>query len=162
MKTIFLFTAGLLLCGLQAAGQTADSLAMKAPTFSLGNLFHCKRDLRAGTPIFLETLDAVATENAVHGQPISFRVRENVQVEGHVVVAAGALAKGRVKSIEPSTYNQPEKIQLEALYVQAVTGEQVPLTGEASWVGEYPNQGMALPPGALLSAQVLNDLAIKL
>jgi hypothetical protein len=78
-------------------------------------------------------------------------------------IVTGAQAMGRIKAIEPSTYNNPETFKIEVIYVQAVDGQQVPLNGnELSIRGQFPGQDAGSQPGTTVTASVMNDIKIKL
>jgi len=118
--------------------------------------------LTAGTLVILETSEALQSGQATVGQLVQFRVRANVYAEGEATIVTGALAMGRIKAIEPSTYNNPETYKLEVMYVQAVDGQQVPLNGnEMSIRGQFSGQDVSSQPGATITASVMNDMKIK-
>ena len=117
--------------------------------------------LTAGTLVSLETAEKVFSDNVTVGQSVKFRVITNVVVDRRVVIATGAIAQGRVKSIDETTYNSPEAITVELTTVQAVDGQQVPLNGiEQTFRGTYPNEGTLITPGKSISANVMNDMVI--
>jgi hypothetical protein len=61
----------------------------------------------------LETAERFGTDQVTVGKEIQFRVRTNVMAENEVAIRTGALAIGRVKAIEPATYNNPAEIRIE-------------------------------------------------
>lgn len=121
------------------------------------------KTLPAGTLVILETTEKIASDHVTVGKTLLFRVRMNVVVDGKTVIASGALAVGRVKSIARATYNNPEEITLEVLYAQAVDGQQVALNGaEQTYRGMFPNESMVVEPGQTITATVMNNIQINL
>jgi hypothetical protein len=151
MKSLFVLSFALFL-------QSAFAFAHPTP-----NQAPCEKVwLTAGTLVILETSEALQSGQATVGQLVQFRVRANVYAEGEATIVTGALAMGRIKAIEPSTYNNPETYKLEVMYVQAVDGQQVPLNGnEVSIRGQFPGQEASSQPGMTITASVMNDMKIK-
>ncbi|MBV6441716.1 MAG: hypothetical protein EPGJADBJ_03404 [Saprospiraceae bacterium] len=157
MKNILFAFAMLLAATSSAQDNTEDS-----EPFTNKGLFNGKCTLPSGTLIILETTEKIFSDQVTVGKTIQFRVRTNVIAEKEVVIRTGALALGRVKSIEPSTYNNPEDIRIELQYVQAVDGQMVPLSGqEESLRGQFTGQGTAVETGTSLTAYVMNEVKIK-
>lgn len=157
MKNI-LFAFAMLL----AATSSAQDNTEDPEPFTNKGLFNGKCTLPSGTLIILETTEKIFSDQVTVGKTIQFRVRTNVIAEKEVVIRTGALALGRVKSIEPSTYNNPEEIRIELQYVQAVDGQMVPLSGqEESLRGQFTGQGTAVETGTSLTAYVMNEVKIK-
>lgn len=122
----------------------------------------CKT-LPAGTLVMLETAEKISSDAVTVGKPLVFRVRTNVVVEGKVVITTGAIAIGRIKSITPTTYNNPEEIALEVTYVQAVDGSQVPLNGaEQTFKGRFSRESAVVEPGQMIIGTVMNNMNINL
>ncbi|MBV6441701.1 MAG: hypothetical protein DYG98_15995 [Haliscomenobacteraceae bacterium CHB4] len=140
-------------------------LAFAASAFASAPLPSSKgnKTLPAGTLVILETTEKIASDQVTVGKTLLFRVRMNVVVDGKTVIATGALAVGRVKSIARATYNNPEEITLEVLYAQAVDGQQVALNGaEQTYRGTFPNESTAVEPGQTITATVMNNIQINL
>lgn len=112
--------------------------------------------------VILESTDLIKTGQATVGQLVNFRVRTNVEAEGEVVIATGALGLGRIKSIEKASYNNPEVFHIEVTNVQAVDGQMVSLTGQELQIkGKYAGQEAGAEPGKTITAYVTNDIKIK-
>ena len=157
MKNI-LFAFAMLL----AATSNSQNYNDDPQPFSAKGLLGDKCTLASGTLVLLETTEKIFSDQVTVGRTIQFRVRTNVIAEKEVVIRTGALAVGRVKSIEPSTYNNPEEIRIELQYVQAVDGQMVPLSGqEESLRGQFTGQGTAVETGTSLTAFVMNEVIIK-
>lgn len=118
--------------------------------------------INAGTLVILETNESLQSGQATVGQMVQFKVRANVYAEGEVAIVTGAQAIGRIKAIEPSSYNNPETFKIEVMYVQAVDGQQVALNGtELSIKGQFSGQDAGSQPGTTITATVMNDTKIK-
>lgn len=118
--------------------------------------------LSAGTLVIMETNESLQSGQATVGQLVQFKVRANVYAEGEVAITTGAQAIGRIKAIEPSTYNNPETFKIEVIYVQAVDGQQVSLNGnELSIKGQFPGQDAGSQSGTTITSSVMNDTKIK-
>lgn len=156
MKSPFVLALALLL-------KAATSFAHNANTNNDLPIPCDKVWLTAGTLVIMETNEALQSGQATVGQLVQFRVRANVYAEGEAVIVTGALAMGRIKAIEPSTYNNPETFKIEVMYAQAVDGQQVPLNGnELSIRGQYSRQDASSTPGTSITASVMNDMKIKI
>lgn len=147
---------------LLAASTNAQDNVQEAPEYSTKGIFNSKATLTSSTLVILETAEYLTSDQATVGKTLQFRVRTNVIAEKEVVIRTGALALGRVKSIEPSTYNNPAEIRIELQYVQAVDGQMVPLSGhEQSLRGQFTGQGTSVEVGTSITAYVMNDITIK-
>lgn len=146
---------------LASFAQAQDDV-LEAPEYNAKGLFNNKATLTAGTLVLLETAENIATDQVTVGKQIQFRVRTNVIAEKEVVIRTGALAIGRVKAIESSTYNNPAEIRIELQYVQAVDGQMIPLIGQEQSVrGQFTGQGTNVESGTSITAYVMNDIKIK-
>lgn len=131
-----------------------------APVFK--GVFDKDVTLNAGTILLLETNEKIQSSQVTVGKTIQFKVRTNVTAQNRVAIRTGALAVGRVKSIEPYTFNSPEEIRIELLYVQAIDGQMIPLTGNEQTIrGQFPGQDAAIETGTAITANVTNTIEIK-
>lgn len=118
--------------------------------------------LPAGETVTLELAEQIQSHKMTVGRLVKFRVLKNVVVNGRVVIATGAFATGRVKSIEKSTYSTPESITIEVVDVQAVDGQTVALgSSEQTFSAEWPNEPVVVPPGGMFAANVMNQMVIR-
>ena len=118
--------------------------------------------LQAGTPVFLETTEKVHSERATIGQIVQFKVLTNVTVKGNILIQTGALAFGRIKSISPTTFNNPEEITIELTTVQALDGQMVALNGTPqTFKGQFTGESMTVYPGERFVATVMNNTEIR-
>lgn len=133
----------------------AASLAAKSQS-------NAQKVLPAGTLVLLETTEKIASDQVTVGKTLLFRVRMNVVVDGKIVIASGALAIGRVKSISRATYNHPEEITLEVQYAQAVDGQQIALNGaEQTYRGIFANESTIVEPAQTITGTVMNNTCIN-
>ena len=160
MKNI-LFVFALFLSAASFA-QAQDMYQDPQPFGGAKGLFSDKVTLSAGTLVILETSERFASDEVTVGKILQFRVRTDVMAEREIAIRSGALALGRVKSIEPSTYNNPEEIRIELQYVQTVDGQTIPLSGqEQSLRGQFTGQGTTVEAGTSITAFVMNDVKVK-
>jgi hypothetical protein len=121
-----------------------------------------KCTLPAGTLVILQTNESGASDAATVGKLINFTVQTDVMAEKEVVIRTGALAIGRVKAIQPATFNSAAQLTIELQHVQAVDGQMISLNGNEQTIqGAFPNQGAGFNPGAMITAQVMNTVEIK-
>jgi hypothetical protein len=86
--------------------------------------------LRAGTPVVVETVQTLNAKNLSEGQTVSVRVKYNVVVSKHTVVAAGALGNATVSEVQrPGMFGKAGKVELQIQSIQAVDGQQVLVSG---------------------------------
>ena len=122
---------------------------------------HCKT-LPAGTLVMLETTEKISSDAVTVGKVLMFTVRANVVIDGHTVIATGAIAIGKVKSITPSTFNLPEEITFEVTYAQAVDGQQIRLNGaEQTYKGRFSRESVVVEPGQMITGTVMNNTNIN-
>ncbi len=51
-----------------------------------------------GTELYVVTADEISSKDATEGDPVNFRIAEDVVIDGRTVIAKGTLAKGTVTS----------------------------------------------------------------
>lgn len=152
----------LLLCCLFALSATANAQDDPTPLTAVKGIFDKDVTLNAGSVILLETNEKIQSGQVTVGKTVQFKVRTNVMAQGRVAIRSGALATGRVKAIEPYTYNNPEEIRIELLYVQAVDGQMIPLNGNEQTIrGQFAGQDAAIEFGTSITANVTNTIEIK-
>ena len=139
-----------------------STFAANANTNKLPNPCFGKATLAAGTMVLLESTEQLKTGQATVGQLVYFRVKTHVKAEGDVVISTGAMGLGRIKSIDPASYNNPETFHIEVTSVQAVDGQMIPLNGqELQLKGKYSSQEATADAGRTITAFVTNDIKIK-
>jgi hypothetical protein len=89
-----------------------------------------------GTMIPGELLTAVNSGSNKTGDPISFKVLEDVSIGDVIVLAKGTVGQGYVKSAKKAgLFGKGGSLELDASNVTTVTGVDVPLTMDFSKVG---------------------------
>ena len=85
--------------------------------------------LKAGTPIALELLTTVKSNNVKTGTIVNFKVLHDVKVAGVVVVPAGSIAKGQIVSESKNgLFGAPGELSLAVKSVCAIDGTHIPLS----------------------------------
>jgi hypothetical protein len=81
-----------------------------------------------GTQFNVETIDEISSKSAVEGDPVSFRVKEDVVINGKVVIAKGSIAKGVISSAQKNgRMGKAGKLSIRVETVAAVDGQKVHL-----------------------------------
>ncbi len=144
------------------ATPTINAQEDPTPVSGIKGIFDKDVTLNAGTVILLETNEKIQSSQVTVGKTVQFKVRTNVMAQGRVAIRTGAVAVGRVKAIEPYTFNNPEEIRIELLYVQAVDGQMIPFNGNEQTIrGQFPGQDAAIENGTAITANVTNNIEIK-
>ncbi len=151
-KSIFFQTALLAAFGLQNL-QAAPS-AIAPIQNSILKTCHLPVILRAGTSVTLTLNQAVDPTTVAIGNALDFMVRNDVTVNGKVLIAAGAPALGIVRNIEVK--GQTIILTIAAEGVQAVDGQTVNLNSIPHVVRMQVAQ-----IGATVSSRVRNDIRIN-
>jgi hypothetical protein len=90
-----------------------------------------------GTPVTIVTVSSIAPESATVGDSVPMRVASDVKVNGRVVIAANAPAKGEVTQVErKGLLGKQAKIGITVRTIQAVDGTNVFATGNRVIEGE--------------------------
>lgn len=140
------------------ASANPDSLIVEAPKFSLGK----KVTLEAGTLILLETDVAINSNNLNEEQLLKFKVTQDVHVKSRVVIAKDAIAIGKVKTIQATSFNDPECITIEVTNVQTVDGQMIELSGfEQCLRGNFPGESVKVEEGTSIVAVNKTDTVIR-
>jgi len=109
-----------------------------------------KVKLPAGTPVILRLTNSLNSATAQVGQPISFEVARNVDINGVTVIKQGALATAEIAKVEkPAILGEPGKIMVSLKSVKAVDGKEVPLRATLDAEGKN-KQLLAIIVGVVL------------
>jgi len=91
--------------------------------------FAAKVPVRDGQLVRLKLRNILTTENVQKGDGIDFEVMEDILVSGHVVIAKGAVARGRVLEVKGA--GKPKTKDAEVVFqfstVRAVDNQELPL-----------------------------------
>lgn len=159
--TLTFFTAFLAI----ATGTFAHHLHISSciATASPGVYLYNVVELPAGTLVHFDMVEMVESGKATIGQVVNFRVHTNVEIDGKIVVRSGAAAVGRVKWIEPTSFNHPEEITLEVTAVQPVEGPMIEVNGqEQTFKGRLPNEQVIAYPGRGFTGYTVNNTKFSL
>lgn len=123
-------------------------LAMLAPTFTAtaATAFAApQQDMAAagdimipdGTELTVVTMEEISSKTAVEGDPINFKVDEDVKVNGKTVIARGALVKGEVSNSKKSgRMGKGGQLSIRILSTESVDGQKVKLRASKGKEGD--------------------------
>ncbi|PMD93763.1 hypothetical protein BWI97_17635 [Siphonobacter sp. BAB-5405] len=107
--------------------------------------------LPAGTPIPMETMSLIRSDQVIPGQVIDFRVKYDVKVEDQVVIPAGSIAKGQVMRAQKAKGLGKEGfVEIQIKSVQAVDQQEVFLTGGNLYQEGEDKQTLAIVLGIVV------------
>jgi hypothetical protein len=111
-------------------------------------------ELESGTSVRLRFTEAISSKTAQRDQPVFFQVAEDVFVNGKLVIAEGAKAKGYVREVQKSgMMGKKGKLDIALRQVELVSGEKVKLRASRSEGGE-------LSGGVIAVAAIINPLLL--
>ena len=85
-------------------------------------------EVPAGTPIKLEVVNTITSEEAVIGQVVHLVVVRDVQIQGMTVIKGGTPAEGTITKVKgKGTLGEPGEVQISVKRTVAVDGTEVPL-----------------------------------
>lgn len=107
--------------------------------------------LSAGTPVPLETVSMIRTDQTSVGQLIDFRVKSDVIAGETVVIAAGTIVKGQVMRAQKAKGLGKEGfIEIQLKSVKAVDGQEIFLSGGNVFKEGESKQTLAIVLGVLI------------
>jgi hypothetical protein len=113
-----------------------------------------KFELESGTSVRLRFTEAISSKTAQRDQPVFFQVAEDVFVNGKLVIAEGAKAKGYVREVQKSgMMGKKGKLDIALRQVELVSGEKVKLRASRSEGGEISG-------GVIAVAAIINPLLL--
>jgi hypothetical protein len=102
--------------------------ALPARSFSVPVMQDESIELVEGTPLNVATAQEISSKTANAGDPVDFKVEEDVSVNGHVLIARGTLAKGSVINAEPSGHmGKSGKLGIAIASTKTVDGQPIKL-----------------------------------
>lgn len=124
--------------------------------------------LPAGTSVSLELNQEVSSEEVEVGHSLEFTVRNDVRVNGKVLIRAGSVAEGRVTKVDKfldacsACDDSCSKVTVTVESVMTVDGQSAllnstPLTKRGGCAGVGP---ATLEIGTRITARVRNDLTV--
>jgi hypothetical protein len=120
-------------------------VALLAPTFAAGALTLTPQDgaatgeivLPDGTELTVVTTEEISSKTATEGDPVNFKVDEDVKVNGRVVIAKGSLVKGEISNAKKSgRMGKGGQLSLRVLSTESVDGQKVKLRASKGKEGD--------------------------
>lgn len=96
------------------------------------------REIKSGTPINIELVQTLNSQQVTAGQIIDFRIKSDVtSPEGIILIKSGELLQGTIVSSEKAKFlGQQGKLGIQVSTVKAIDGQQVQLSGNISAQGQ--------------------------
>jgi hypothetical protein len=141
------------------------AMAKKAVGATAGSSGSVKIELK--TPVRLNVDEAITSKTAKAGDTFKLVVAEDVTVNGHVVIAKGAPATGRITAIEQKSRTAHNgKLEVAVDSVKAVDGHNVAVDGRLAIGGGGVGFGhfgkdAELEKGHVINAVVAAEIEIK-
>lgn len=90
-----------------------------------------------GTELTVVTTEELSSKTAVEGDPINFKVDEDVKINGKTVIAKGALVKGEVSNSKKSgRMGKGGQLSIRILSTESVDGQKVKLRASKGKEGD--------------------------
>jgi hypothetical protein len=90
-----------------------------------------------GTELTVITTEEISSKTAVEGDPINFKVDEDVKVGGKTIIARGALVKGEVSNSKKSgRMGKGGQLSIRILSTESVDGQKVKLRASKGKEGD--------------------------
>ena len=90
-----------------------------------------------GTEFAVVTAEEISSKTAAEGDPLTFKVADNVTVDGRVVIAEGAIVKGVVSEAQKSgMMGRGGKLNIRIESVAAVDGQKIKLRAAKAKTGD--------------------------
>lgn len=106
--------------------------------------------LPAGTPVKIQTLNAISSSDAVVGTVVDFKVVDNVLVGNATVIKAGEMGSAEVVSADENAFlGEGGKLTIGNFEVKTVNGTKLPLKGTIGTKGKEKTT-LALVLGILI------------
>ena len=90
-----------------------------------------------GTELSVVTTEEISSKTAVEGDPINFKVDEDVKIGGKTVIAKGSLVKGEVSNSKKSgRMGKGGQLSIRILSTESVDGQKVKLRASKGKEGD--------------------------
>jgi hypothetical protein len=110
---------------------TAQSTAVAAPALATTVIAPVRADsivIPDGTEFSVVNQSLVSSKTATEGDPVDFKVDEDVSINGVVVIAKGTLVKGEVTNAEHNGhFGKSGKLSIRVSSTMATDGQQIKL-----------------------------------
>lgn len=111
--------------------------------------------LSSNTVVHIETVEEINSDRVSVGQTIDLRVKEDVTVDGNVVIEAGTKVRGTIQEVESSSMiGEAGRLTLQIDRTQAVDGTNISLSASRRAFGD-DRQMVALGLGIFLCLPAL-------
>jgi hypothetical protein len=112
-------------------------------------------DIPEGTLVFCETNQIIDEEHAVIGNIIEVKCKHNVSINDKIIIQVGVIGYAQVNLFRPSTISDPAEISLTLIYIQAVDGQILFLSGnESRFKAKNPKEKIHVPIGQILVGNI--------
>lgn len=119
-----------------------------------GRVYTAQTDVPKSTLVQIELLTEINSETSKVGDPIRYRVAEDVRIDNRIVIAAGSEGTGRVIAVDSSgRLGQDGRVQVDFGTVGAMDSTQVRL--QVAERATEQNKSLELAAGASLAGVVL-------
>ena len=111
------------------------------------------------TPVRLSVDEPISSKTGKSGDAFKLLVEDDVSIEGHLVIARGAPATGRVIAVDKKSYAPPPhngSLEVAIDSVRAVDGHLVPLDGHLSLGGGGVSFGHKGKEAEIEKGQIVN------
>ena len=93
--------------------------------------------ITSGTPIKLSLFHTINGKTSRIGKRVTFRLMDDVNINGNKVLSAGTRAFGEIVSIDkPGLFGKPGALSIDVKEIRAVDGTDVQLSGTIDATGE--------------------------
>lgn len=90
-----------------------------------------------GTEFEVETTDEISSKTATEGDPLSFKVSDDVKVNGQIVIAAGTLVKGSITNAKKAgMMGRGGQLAIRVETTTTVDGQKIKLRSSKGKEGE--------------------------
>lgn len=90
-----------------------------------------------GTELTVITTEEISSKTAVEGDPLTFKVDDDVKVNGKTVIARGALVKGEISNAKKSgRMGKGGQLSIRILSTESVDGQKVKLRASKGKEGD--------------------------
>ncbi len=136
--------------------------------------------LTSGTPIELSLFHTINGKTARIGKRVTFRLLNDIIVNGGIVISAGTNAFGEVVNIDkPGFFGKPGSLSINVKSIEAVDGSDIQLSGTLEATGKskatlsiiltifflvgffIPGGDASLHKGTIMDAKTIGNVAIE-
>ncbi len=136
--------------------------------------------ITSGTPIQLSLFHTINGKTAKIGKRVTFKLMNDVNIDGNKVISAGTKAFGEVVEIgKPGLFGKPGTLSISVKSIQAVDGTEVQLSGTIDAIGKsrlvlaiiltlwifgflIPGGTASLQKGTMINATTIGNVDLEL